>query len=113
MNRLTATVAVIAIAMLAGCTVGPKYQRPVAQVPAVWSGEGPWREAAPKDAVPKGAWWEVFHDEQLNQCKRADEFAFHGVTSWLETLNRATSPPGAEQRERRDRNKCGLGHEHR
>ena len=51
---------------LAGCAVGPKYQRPPIQSPPAWKTEGPWREAAPKDAIPKGAWWKVFHDEELN-----------------------------------------------
>jgi NodT family efflux transporter outer membrane factor (OMF) lipoprotein len=34
--------------------------------PPAWKTEAPWREAAPKDAIPKGAWWEIFHDEELN-----------------------------------------------
>jgi len=51
---------------LAGCAVGPKYQRPPIQSPPAWKSEGPWREAAPKDAIPKGAWWEIFHDAELN-----------------------------------------------
>jgi len=51
---------------LAGCAVGPKYQRPPIQAPAAWKTEGPWREAAPKDAIPKGAWWEIFQDAELN-----------------------------------------------
>src|ERR1700726_3337927 len=51
---------------LAGCAVGPKYQRPPVQSPAAWKTEGPWREAAPKDSIPKGAWWEIFHDAELN-----------------------------------------------
>jgi outer membrane protein, multidrug efflux system len=49
-----------------GCAVGPKYQRAPAPTPPAWKAEGPWREAAPKDAIPKGVWWEVFHDDQLN-----------------------------------------------
>ncbi len=51
---------------LAGCAVGPKYQRPPVASPPAWKTEGPWREAAPKDAIPKGAWWEIFHDTELN-----------------------------------------------
>ncbi|MFY9903806.1 MAG: efflux transporter outer membrane subunit [Terriglobales bacterium] len=49
-----------------GCTVGPRYKRPSAQVPDTWKGEGPWQAAAPKDAIPKGAWWQIFHDPQLD-----------------------------------------------
>jgi len=52
--------------LLAGCAVGPKYQRASADVPGTWKGEGPWQPATPKDAIPKGAWWELYHDEALN-----------------------------------------------
>ena len=68
MTRLA--IAVVAIAFLAGCTVGPKYQRPVAPAPEAWSTEGPWRAASPKDALPKGAWWDIYHDDQLNQYEQ-------------------------------------------
>ena len=50
----------------AGCTVGPNYNRPTAPVPAKWDVQEPWREAQPKDAIPKTAWWTVFHDDELN-----------------------------------------------
>jgi len=62
-----ATVAFAAAVCLVGCAVGPKYQRPPVPSPPAWKTEGPWREAAPKDAIPKGAWWEVFHEEELNR----------------------------------------------
>jgi len=49
-----------------GCTVGPKYQRAAAPVPAKWDVAEPWRESAPKDGVAKGEWWSVFHDDDLS-----------------------------------------------
>jgi NodT family efflux transporter outer membrane factor (OMF) lipoprotein len=52
--------------LLAGCTVGPNYHRPPAPAPEAYKTQPPWREAAPKDALPKGAWWEVFNDVELN-----------------------------------------------
>jgi len=54
----------------AGCTVGPKYQRASAPVPAKWDVPEPWREGAPKDAVPKGEWWGVFKDEELSALEK-------------------------------------------
>ncbi|HKD50661.1 MAG TPA: efflux transporter outer membrane subunit [Candidatus Acidoferrum sp.] len=61
----------IAVFVLAsGCTVGPKYQRASAPVPAKWDVPEPWREGAPKDGVPKGEWWSVFHDEQLDALEK-------------------------------------------
>ena len=64
--------ALLAVALLAsvGCTVGPRYKRPSAQVPDTWKGEGPWQAAAPKDAIPKGAWWQIFHDAELNRLEQ-------------------------------------------
>lgn len=55
-----------ALFLCAGCTVGPNYKRPTASVPANWEVTKPWREAEPKDAVPKTTWWTVFHDDDLN-----------------------------------------------
>jgi outer membrane protein, multidrug efflux system len=52
--------------LLTGCAVGPNYKRPTADVPGMWKGEGPWQAAAPKDGIPKGNWWELYHDAQLD-----------------------------------------------
>jgi len=54
----------------AGCAVGPRYQKPAAMVPTTtmpveWNGQ-PWQAAAPKDTIPKGPWWQVFHDSALD-----------------------------------------------
>ena len=60
------TVALVVVGALAACTVGPNYQRPPAPAPEAYKTEPPWRVAAPKDSLPKGAWWEVFNDPELN-----------------------------------------------
>ncbi len=52
--------------LIGGCTVGPKYQRAAAPVPAKWDVAEPWRESAPKDGFAKGEWWGVFGDAELN-----------------------------------------------
>jgi len=61
-----AAAAAILCTLLAGCTVGPNYQRPPAPTPEAYKTQPPWRVAAPKDSIPKGAWWEVFNDAELN-----------------------------------------------
>ncbi len=48
-----------------GCTVGPKYQRASVPTPANWETPQPWRPSDPKDTVPKGEWWKVFNEAQL------------------------------------------------
>jgi outer membrane protein TolC len=59
---------VVLLGLAAGCTLGPRYSRPSAPVPApdAWKTQPPWQQAAPKDAIPKGAWWQVFQDPTLN-----------------------------------------------
>lgn len=57
-------------AVLCGCTVGPKYQRASAPLPAKWDVSEPWRESAPKDGLAKGEWWTVFHDEELSSFEK-------------------------------------------
>lgn len=62
--------AAVSVLAAGGCTVGPKYQRAAAPVPAKWEVTEPWRESAPKDSVPKGEWWGVFHDDDLNVLEK-------------------------------------------
>ena len=56
--------------LLAGCTVGPKYARATAPTTAKWDVSEPWRQSDPKDAAPKGEWWSVFHDDELNALEK-------------------------------------------
>jgi NodT family efflux transporter outer membrane factor (OMF) lipoprotein len=55
-------------ATLAGCMVGPNYQRPPAAAPAAFKEPPPpnWKSATPRDEVPRGKWWELFGDPRLN-----------------------------------------------
>jgi NodT family efflux transporter outer membrane factor (OMF) lipoprotein len=56
--------------IIGGCSVGPKYQRVTAPVPAKWDVPEPWRESAPKDGVAKGEWWSVFNDDELTSLEK-------------------------------------------
>jgi NodT family efflux transporter outer membrane factor (OMF) lipoprotein len=70
-NRfLMAPLFVAAILFFAGCTVGPNYVHPTAEVPADFK-ETPanWKQAQPSDAVAKGKWWEVYQDPRLNELE--------------------------------------------
>lgn len=62
----------VLLAVAPGCTVGPRYSRPAAPAPApdAWKTQPPWQQAAPKDTIPKGAWWQVFHDPQLDSYEQ-------------------------------------------
>ncbi|HEX9112116.1 MAG TPA: efflux transporter outer membrane subunit, partial [Terriglobales bacterium] len=83
--------AVIAAALLTGCAVGPRYQRPTAQVPGTWKGEGPWQTAAPKDSIPKGTWWQIFRDADLDRLERDLLQANQSLAAAQERLSQARS----------------------
>lgn len=57
--------------LLAGCAVGPDYKRPaaVATMPATYASTNGWKVAEPQAHLPKGTWWEVFGDEDLNDLE--------------------------------------------
>ena len=64
--------------LLAGCTVGPNYHRPAAlgtnAMPASFSGAtstnaGNWKLAQPSAQLPRGSWWELFGDPELNRLE--------------------------------------------
>src|ERR1700732_868026 len=61
---------VIAAALLAGCTVGPNYQRPA--IPAPNSFRAPEGTPATVDSTSLGdlKWFEVFKDEKLQELER-------------------------------------------
>jgi NodT family efflux transporter outer membrane factor (OMF) lipoprotein len=96
-KRLPAAInsAMLAAALLAactvGCTVGPGYKRPTAQVPDAWKGEGPWQTAAPKDAIPKGAWWQIFHDAELDRLQQELLQANQSLDAARDRLSQARS----------------------
>jgi NodT family efflux transporter outer membrane factor (OMF) lipoprotein len=57
----------LALAVLSGCAVGPRYAKPAAPAPPAYKELPPnWKTAQPSDQVAKGKWWEVFQDPQLN-----------------------------------------------
>ncbi|MFT4265751.1 MAG: efflux transporter outer membrane subunit, partial [Xenophilus sp.] len=55
--------------LLAGCAVGPRYERPALDAPAAFkeapAAEG-WVPAQPGDALDRGEWWKRFGDPQLD-----------------------------------------------
>jgi multidrug efflux system outer membrane protein len=67
---LLAEIACVA-ALMAGCTVGPNYKKPVASVPPTYHGLTP-EESANTTSASQGdqKWWDVYQDEQLRTLIR-------------------------------------------
>jgi len=68
-RRLRTLTGWTALAALTGCAVGPNYHRPTAPVSPHFKEADGWTPSKPADAIDKGAWWTMFHDDQLNQLE--------------------------------------------
>jgi NodT family efflux transporter outer membrane factor (OMF) lipoprotein len=56
---------------LSGCAaVGPNFERPAAIVSPQFKEMKGWKIATPRESEPKGDWWSVFHDPELDQLLR-------------------------------------------
>jgi NodT family efflux transporter outer membrane factor (OMF) lipoprotein len=51
---------------LFGCEMGPNYVRPAMEAPPAYKETVPFKQAEPRDQVPRGKWWEVFNDPKLD-----------------------------------------------
>src|SRR5580700_4191048 len=74
MKRAATLTAALALLLLSGCMVGPKYKTPAAIVaptfkeapPASFAEQDGWKPGQPGDTRLKGDWWTMFDDAQLN-----------------------------------------------
>jgi len=64
-GRAAGLAALVAI-LLGGCMVGPKYTKPSAPVTPAYKEMDGWKTAQPSDHLPRGQWWTVFGDAELN-----------------------------------------------
>jgi NodT family efflux transporter outer membrane factor (OMF) lipoprotein len=68
---------VCGVLSMTGCVVGPKYRQPVVTTPAAFKEVVPqrspdgtlWKPAAPQDTGPRGNWWEIYNEPELNQLE--------------------------------------------
>ena len=93
MKQAVISAALVLLVFAAGCTVGPRYSRSAAPAPApdAWKTQPPWQQAAPKDSIPKGAWWQVFNDSELNAYEQQLLQANQSLLAARDRLNQARS----------------------
>ena len=60
----------LCVLALAGCAVGPDYQRPDPVLPANWHTLPAFKAAQPGDNQLKGDWWTMFGDARLNELEQ-------------------------------------------
>ncbi|MHB8218194.1 MAG: efflux transporter outer membrane subunit [Candidatus Sulfotelmatobacter sp.] len=93
MKRATLSLTIALLGLAAGCTVGPRYSRPAAPTPApdAWKTQPPWEQAAPKDSIPKGTWWQIFHDPALDAYEQQLLQANQSLVAARDRLDQARS----------------------
>lgn len=79
----------LSVLALTGCAVGPKYQRASVATPPTWSIEAPWRAAAPKDGLPKGDWWTIFGDPELDAYEKQALNANQSIIAAVQRVEQA------------------------
>jgi outer membrane protein, multidrug efflux system len=92
-KRLPLISAAALLMLGSACTVGPRYSRPAAPTPApdAWKTQPPWEQAAPKDEIPKGSWWQVYHDSTLDAYEQQLLQANQSLIAARDHLNQARS----------------------
>jgi len=56
----------VLLLLLGGCMVGPDYVKPSVPMTDAYKETDGWKVAQPSDHLPRGRWWEIFGDSQLN-----------------------------------------------
>ena len=64
--RFVAAMIAGAATLVAACTLGPNYARPGVEAPAAYKEAQGWKPAEPRETEPRGPWWKVFNDPQLD-----------------------------------------------
>ena len=74
-------------------TVGPDYKAPTNAIPAAYKGEqlGNWKIGQPLDNVPKGNWWAVFNDTNLNALESQSLQANQGLKAAIARVDQSRS----------------------
>jgi NodT family efflux transporter outer membrane factor (OMF) lipoprotein len=74
LSTLARAAPLFAVLALSGCApVGPNFERPAAIVSPQFKEIKGWKIATPRANEPKGEWWSVFHDPELDQLMRVVE----------------------------------------
>jgi multidrug efflux system outer membrane protein len=50
-------------------SVGPDYVRPAVEAPVAYRDAGAWKAAEPADAAPRGNWWRIYSDPELDRLE--------------------------------------------
>src|SRR4030095_3640912 len=89
----------VIVSLLAGCTVGPKYRRPIVQPPSAFRGSGNTAAAPDPESLADLQWFEVFKDEQLQEVIPRPLVNNYGLRQSLNRIDAARANLGITRSE--------------
>ncbi|MGF6774807.1 NodT family efflux transporter outer membrane factor (OMF) lipoprotein [Paraburkholderia sp. GAS199] len=73
LNSLCKGLTAVAAFTLAACSTSPAYSPPQVAIPEHYAAASPaasgWSKASPLDTVPRGRWWAIFNDIELDRLE--------------------------------------------
>jgi NodT family efflux transporter outer membrane factor (OMF) lipoprotein len=66
MNWFRGATLVCLSAVLTACAVGPDYKRPTVDTAPGFKEQNGWKPTEPADALSRGPWWLIYHDDVLS-----------------------------------------------
>lgn len=96
--------------VLAGCSMAPKLDAPMVEVPAEFKEASGWKVAQPEGAAqPRGEWWTAFEDPALDELEREAMAANQNLKVAVARVAQARALVGVANAERSPRVDAGFG----
>ncbi len=77
------------LGLIASCAVGPDYKRPSFGTAPVYKEEEGWKPSEPSDAMNRGPWWTIFHDQVLDQLEAKVDVSNENVKAAVAAYDQA------------------------
>jgi NodT family efflux transporter outer membrane factor (OMF) lipoprotein len=77
------------LGLIASCAVGPDYKRPPFGTAPVYKEEEGWKPSEPSDAMNRGPWWMIFHDQVLDQLEAKVDVSNENVKAAVAAYDQA------------------------
>jgi NodT family efflux transporter outer membrane factor (OMF) lipoprotein len=84
--------ALLGVAALSGCKVGPNYKVPAMPAPPAYSDNGhngAWTTAKPADNANRGDWWAIYGDTELNDLEQRCATANQSIAAALQAYQQS------------------------
>ncbi len=77
------------VALITACAVGPDYKRPALDAAPSYKEQGGWKPSEPSDAMYRGPWWGIYHDEVLDQLEAKVDISNQNVKAAVAAYDQA------------------------